>query len=82
MRSPEIGTFNSAPELGVEEFAQRTLSWEEILELINKYVGESKGLAKVSRLAQLENSLESRGADHETLTRFYELVEAMKEGAK
>ena len=74
MRSPEIGTFNTAPEHVGEELAQMTFSYEELMHLVNEYTGNTRGRARASKLAQLEAWLESQGADHETFVRLYEVT--------
>lgn len=78
MRNPEIGTFNTRPELGDEDLSQRTFSYEELRELLKEFVGDAYGIARTSKLAVLEDALEEQGADHETFTRFYELISEVK----
>lgn len=77
MRSPEIGTFNSRPEFG-EKRHKVTFSYEELSELVREFVGEARGRARSSKLAQLESSLEEQGADHETFVRLYEVSGCVK----
>lgn len=77
MRNPEIGTFNSRPELG-EELHASTFTYEELSELMREFVGEARGRARSSKLAQLESFLEKQGADHETFVRLYEVSGCVK----